>query len=95
MSFNTFDQQTYLSTSAQRAGALAEVVPAVRWGLQRTHQTVQVIKAPICRQLFQGRQRAADINTIIGLSGGSDWNKWSLCLIDDVKTGSEKVPMDF
>lgn len=37
---NTFDQQTYLSASAQCAGALAEIVPAVRRGLQRTHQTV-------------------------------------------------------
>lgn len=48
MSSKTIDKQTYLSASAQRAGALAEtVVPVAQWGLQRTHQAVQVIKAPI------------------------------------------------
>lgn len=76
VSSRTFDQQTYLSASAQRAGALAEtVVSGAQRGLQWHHQAVQVIKAPICRQLFQGWQGAADISVIIDLSEGLNWNK--------------------
>lgn len=80
ISSKTFDEQTYLSASAQRAGALAEtVVSGAQRGLQWTHQAVQVIKAPICRQLFQGGQGAGDINVIIDLSEGLNWNKGRLC----------------
>lgn len=90
------DVQTYLSASAQRAGALAEIIVPVVWrGLQRAHQAVQVIKAPICRQLFQGWQGAAGINAIIGLSGSLEWKKWRPCLIDDVRSGRGKFPRVF
>lgn len=59
---------TYLRgrASAQRAGASAEVTVPVAWrGLQGAHQAVQVIQAPISRQLLQARQRAAEVNVII------------------------------
>lgn len=80
-------QQTYLSgrASAQCASALAEiVVPVARRGLQRAHQAVQVIEAPVSRQLFQGRQSATEVKGIISLSEVRERNKWGLCLIDDI-----------
>ena len=61
-------QHPYLSArgSAQCGRAMAEVVVPVAWGgLQRAHQAVQVIQAPIGRQLLQGRQRAAEEDVII------------------------------
>lgn len=81
-------EETYLrgGASAQCGRVLTEIIAPVAWGgLRRAHQAVQVIEAPISRQLFQGRQGAVEVNIIINLSEVIDWNKWRLCLIDDIQ----------